>query len=55
MKTKPLVVLLFIAKQCQPVFTYIYQEIKDPGVQGLGERVPGITGLLHVEGHMDGL
>lgn len=41
--------------QCRPVFTYIDQEIKDPGVQGLGKRIPRVTGLLHVEGNMDGL
>lgn len=41
--------------QCHPVFTHIYQKIEDSGVQGLGERVPGVTGLLHIEGHVDGL
>lgn len=42
-------------QQCQSVFTYIYQEIKDPGMQGLGKCVPGVTGLLYVEGHVDRL
>lgn len=37
------------------VFTYIYQEIKHPGMQGLGKCVPGVTGLLYVEGHVDRL
>lgn len=58
MKTKPLVVLLFRAETWNAtnvVFTYIYQEVKDSGVQSLGEGVPGVTGLLHVERHVDGL
>ena len=37
------------------MITYIYQEIKDPGVQGLRKCIPGVTGLLHIEGHVDGL
>lgn len=60
MKTKLLVVLIFKSRdvkchQCPLVLTYIYQEIKDPGVQSLGEGISGVTCLLHIEGHVDGL
>lgn len=33
----------------------LHEKVKQPGVQRFGEGVPRVTGLLHVQSHIDGL
>jgi len=34
---------------------YLHQVVEDSGVEGLGQGVSGVGGLLLVQGHVDGL
>lgn len=33
---------------------YLNQVVEDPRMQGFGESVPSVTGLLHVQSYVDG-